>query len=337
MRRQIWRLLLNLVSGRITNVEVTYNRELMKPTQPIDRPIFILGCGRSGTTILYNILCGHPDLAWFSNYTERFPGFPYVAKLSWLYQVEMLRKRRPKGLPVPSEAHKLWDRCKPVEQSPGDRPLTEKDAGTQDKRLTEDVIRRYLSLQRKSRFINKNTRNTRRVRYLNQILPDALFIHIIRDPRASVASFMNVPFWPELKVWCHDGITPNEHVANGGDAIELATQLWVAEVSQALEDKKCLASDRYLEIRYEDLMATPRETIAGVMEFCDLDWNPTFDRVYQTFSMRNMNHKFRSQFDRRQLETIERIACPLALDLGYAISSKPSDAQAAQTVQQSKA
>ena len=34
------------------------------------KPIFLIGVPRTGTTLLYNILCLHPDLAWFS--TENF-------------------------------------------------------------------------------------------------------------------------------------------------------------------------------------------------------------------------------------------------------------------------
>jgi hypothetical protein len=34
-------------------------------------PIFILGAGHSGTTILYKMLSMHPDVAWFSQFSQR--------------------------------------------------------------------------------------------------------------------------------------------------------------------------------------------------------------------------------------------------------------------------
>ena len=47
----------------------------------IDRPIFIIGVGRSGTTILYNLLSIHPELCWFSRYSDMLPRNNYIALL----------------------------------------------------------------------------------------------------------------------------------------------------------------------------------------------------------------------------------------------------------------
>ena len=50
----------------------------------IKKPIFIIGSGRSGTTILYRLLCLHPDLCWFSNYSNRFPYLPVLSSIQRL-------------------------------------------------------------------------------------------------------------------------------------------------------------------------------------------------------------------------------------------------------------
>ena len=46
--------------------------------------LFILGTGRSGTTIVFRMLASHPELGWFSNYEERFPRVPQFALASRL-------------------------------------------------------------------------------------------------------------------------------------------------------------------------------------------------------------------------------------------------------------
>ena len=47
---------------------LNYSKQiLMKYKLFIKKPIFIIGVPRTGTTLLYNILCGHEKLAWFSN------------------------------------------------------------------------------------------------------------------------------------------------------------------------------------------------------------------------------------------------------------------------------
>ncbi|MDJ0898978.1 MAG: hypothetical protein QNJ55_09210 [Xenococcus sp. MO_188.B8] len=38
----------------------------------IFKPIVILGSGRSGTTVFYNFLSLHPEVCWFSNFSNRF-------------------------------------------------------------------------------------------------------------------------------------------------------------------------------------------------------------------------------------------------------------------------
>ncbi len=40
----------------------------------IDRPIFLIGTGRCGSSLLYRLLGYHPDVAWLSHYTARFGG-----------------------------------------------------------------------------------------------------------------------------------------------------------------------------------------------------------------------------------------------------------------------
>ena len=40
------------------------------------RVAFLVGAGRSGTTLLYKLLCLHPQVAYISNYENRFGWLP---------------------------------------------------------------------------------------------------------------------------------------------------------------------------------------------------------------------------------------------------------------------
>src|SRR6266511_2210569 len=42
-------------------------------------PLFIVGAPRSGTSLLYKLLCLHPRAAWISNWGRRAPGQPALA------------------------------------------------------------------------------------------------------------------------------------------------------------------------------------------------------------------------------------------------------------------
>lgn len=286
---------------------------------PVTRPIFLVGSGRSGTTILYHVLCGHPHLAWFSNYNQRFPHIPQVAACSWLYAMSQLRALRGKGLPVPSEAYAVWDLIRPVAHSPGDPPLDETHVTVADRERTHNVVAANLHYQHKKRFINKNTRNTRRLRYLQDIFPDAVFVHVIRDPRAAVASLLKVEWWPTLKVWCQDRITAQEWVRQGKDPALLAAELWRHEVRLVLEAKALLLPHQYFEVRYEEFIQKPKDVLQRVLAFCDLKWTSGFESFIESFALQSMNFKFRNQFTSQQLAMIEEMVAPLAQQLGYDI------------------
>src|SRR5215467_680104 len=48
----------------------------------IDRPIFITGLGRSGTTVIHTLLSTHPNANWLSLLCGKFPDRPYLNR--WL-------------------------------------------------------------------------------------------------------------------------------------------------------------------------------------------------------------------------------------------------------------
>ena len=57
----------------------------IKYEELLEKPIILFGSGRSGTTIISEILFQHEDLAWHSNYQEIFPGIPQINYLRRLF------------------------------------------------------------------------------------------------------------------------------------------------------------------------------------------------------------------------------------------------------------
>lgn len=294
----------------------------------IDRPIFLVGSGRSGTTILYHVLGGHPALAWFSNYNERWPGFARAASCSRLYALPSLRAWRGKGLPIPSEAYAVWDRARPVADSPCDPRLDETHVTREERARARALVAANMKHHGKPRFLNKNTRNTRRMRYLQSIFPDAIFIHVLRDPRAAMASLLKVDWWPTMKVWCRNQITAQEWAAQGRDPVALAAHLWAAEVRCVMEDKRALAPEQYFEVRYEEFMREPEQVLRRVLRFCDLQWTSGFARFVESFALTSMNDKFKKQFTPEQLAQIAEIVAPVARELGYEVDEGATFSQA---------
>jgi hypothetical protein len=229
--------------------------------------------------------------------------------------VKRYRDRR--WFPEPVEAHELWDMFHPVENSKGGPPFVEEDAAAADRQGMRLFIANILRFSRRARFLNKNTRNTRRIRYLQAIFPDACFIHIIRDGRAVANSFLNIDWWPRLSVWWANGRTTTQLEREGADPVMVAAQMWKSEVERVLQDAEYVSPERYIEVRYEKLMQYPIRTMLGVLDFCGLSWTSEFQEHIEAFDIKTRNFKWMDRFTAQQMDCINKEIGPLLEQLEY--------------------
>lgn len=274
--------------------------------------ILIVGSGRSGTTALYETLSAHPDFAWFSNYTDRWPHLPQLAALSRTRQT-MFGSRLGRLRPIPSEGYRVWDRCLP----PLGGPLSTGLATAASIECLRQIVHAHVRYQRRTRFINKNTRNTVRMAILEAVFDEPLFIHVLRDPRATTASLLKVEWWPELRVWSHGGVTPREWSQSGKEPVELAAHLWAAEVQQALDDSELIAPERHLLVKYEDLAADPGAELQRILSFCRVGPSPRFSSYLRRVQFDNRNYKFHRDLTHDQIARVEAITRDIAVRCGY--------------------
>ena len=283
----------------------------------IVKPIFIVGSGRSGTSLLYHMLAPHPELGWFSNLSSKFP---HVSQLPLLHRVvdwpiiaDLAKPkiaRRDKYVLKPSEAGKIYrDVCGFV----SDKQLTEKDKTPEIERKFKQIVKDHLRYSGKPRFLSKQTANCQHVRLIADLFPDAYFVHLVRDGRAVANSLSRVWWWNEIDIWWL-GDKPPGWAAIGKDPIALCALHWKTDVEQILDNQQ-LFGDRYIEIRYEDLVTNTREKICEVLEFCQL--NPDGKYLDYLPQGSDMNYKWRSQLTERQQKTIEQNAGELLSRLGY--------------------
>jgi hypothetical protein len=284
-------------------------------------PLFIVGCGRSGTTIVYELLCEHPDLAWFSNYAERWAAFPQLEALTKLRDIGAIRRSPSRFVPLPVEGHDLWDRCGPQDARHRNAPLTGADVDAEHAQRVRDFVAAHVRYHRGRRFLNKNTRNSRRVPYLDAIFPDALFLHVIRDPRAVVASLLAVHWWPDLPLWWSEDRTPRTLAADGSKPEAVAAEHWVRSVERLLADARRLPPSRYLEIRYEAFTESPEAALSSICAFAGLSSSPRLAESARRRTVTSQNVKYKSQFGDEELRTVERIVAPLAATLGYRVEA----------------
>jgi hypothetical protein len=289
---------------------------------PIDRPIFILGSGRSGTTLLLDILTKHPDLAWISNIGDLHPDRPWLSTLARVWDIPTLGPKIAGRIPAllhSDETIRVYYYCGIhnlhwVKQD----ALTEADITPKESKCFKELIEQNLKFRGKTRFINKNTNNCMRVRYLKGIFPDAKFVHILRDGRAVANSLYHVKWWKDLKLWW-SGSTPREWEEAGNPPIKLCGLHWQRQVEEILKAKPTIHPQDYYEFWYEEMAADPLSQLRKILDFCELPWNTRFEKAINKIPISNYNFKWREQLTSEEQavlqETIggflKEINCPV--------------------------
>lgn len=291
----------------------------------IEKPIFIIGAGRSGTTVLYHLLTFHKDLCWFSNVSDRYPEMPVVPlanrviELPWIgdkVKSRILNRTIPSLRPVegPVTYHEYAE-------FDFKRRMTEEDWTPELEEKFKGAIRNHLRWTGKARFLSKQTANNQRIRLIYKMFPDAYYIHIIRDGRGVASSLLHVPWHDRIYFWWLDG-NAEKWREMGRDPIELCAVHWEKDERELLENKYLFA-DQYMEIRYEDLVVDTKSILKKILAFCQLDDYPEFFEDVPT--LKNMNYKWGQGLTEEQKYVMESSIGDFLVELGYELeATKPT-------------
>lgn len=290
-------------------------------SKEISKPIFIVGSGRSGTTILYNMLSTHPELAWFSNYSDKFLNFPGIAALHNILDLpfignyidrNIINNRFSKFSVRPVEAENIYHSHCGFEKS---RKTTKKDLKEETETKFKRLIRYHLSLTGKSRFVSKQTSNNQRLALIDSMFQDAMYLHIIRDGRAVTRSLLNVDWWDDVILWEREGRVRNLKTREDLNELQLAASHWKRNVQEILT-QKVQFEDRYMEFRYEDLCANPRKIITSILDFTGLKKRDDFINMVPG-ELPNRNFKWKDEFSDSQKEKLDNHIGDYLSKLGY--------------------
>lgn len=304
--------------------------------ESIGRPIFVIGMDRSGTSILSEVISLHSDLGWLSNYNHRFQKLPQLSFLNRITQIphfgwyfrgkkrqdKMLSSRLRKYLPYCDEGdYTLW-----TQLCGHDFTWAFLGGGTPSAPTCQKVreyIHTILKCQGKTRLIVKLT-GPPRIKFLSTIFPDAVFVHVMRDPRAVVASLMRVSYWKEKGGWERPfwtGLSQKDiraWEASGKSACVLAAVQWVRVLEQTWQECEPLLPEQFIEIKYEDFVASPFDTITALLTKCGLGYSRTvksyIDRIG---NVRNMNTKYRQTLTSAELGVVQQAVKKTAERAGY--------------------
>lgn len=243
------------------------------------RVVFLLGAGRSGTTLLYKLLSAHQGVAYLSNYQNRYPKWSFLAYLqhilnqfpeykrkSWFKEqgnayFNERRKWLQSIVPTPAEAEPVYASCG-IPLMPTDDFFLQ--PGTIE--CLQNRFERILQMSCGELLLTKRTANNRRIPILKQIFPDAKYIHLIRDGRAVAYSLLRVAWWNDhVMHWANK--TPRQMIAEGHNPLELAAQNWVEGMKSLEHGIPLIPSSNLLEVRYDDLLSDPRGQLQRILDF----------------------------------------------------------------------
>ena len=252
---------------------------------PIPPMPFVVGANRSGTTLLRLMLDAHPQLAIPP---ETF----FVPNLIELYA---------EGEPSREEAIAL------IESRPefADFGLDRADlvaAAEEQPNTARGVITTFYSLyamkQGKPRFGDKTPGYSGSMRAIEGVLPEARFVHIVRDGRDVALSVMS------------RGVKERT-------VPELAKR-WKRRIKRAR--KEGAKVEHYREIRYEDLIADTETELRKVCEFLELEWDEAMLTYHEQAAerMAEMSGELQGAGEKRDLPGGYRAEM-------HAATSKPPD------------
>lgn len=270
-------------------------------------PIFIVGESRTGKSLLGNLLAVHPDTCWFSNYSNKFYRLPIFSFLNRILDApilgNILKKKIVSGerispFPQPNEGDHIYHLYCKLENK---RWVTEKDLSDRQTYLLKGVIKKHLAYSGKPRFINDESANVQRIRQIAAIFPDAFFIHVIRDGRAVSNEIFQTPWWQQRKIWWY-GPNPGSYRKEGPEPILLCGLGWKYSI-ESIRSNKDMFKNNYLEVRYEELTANPREVVSQVRAHCGLAKCANFNR-YIPEKLTNNNYRWPQELTQRQIDTL---------------------------------
>jgi len=276
----------------------------------IERPIFVIGTGRSGTTLFFHLLALHPDLAWFSNFGNRWYRHAWPALLSRIrdvpgidHVVELDRR----FMPHPAEAYAILDELS-NDLFTSSRRLEARDATPAIRARFRERVESVLRYQGRVRFAHKHT-GFARTRFLRAIFPNARFIEVYRDGRAVAASLARVRWWRQLDSWRWGPMRSEyveEYLRSGRHPLALAAISWKTLMDEIEDECRDLSEEHLLRVRYDDLIEDPRGVLRRVLRFAGLRDSRRFWRRIDRQVFHENDAKWRLDLDDSQRELLEK-------------------------------
>lgn len=274
-------------------------------------PLFVVGEGRSGTTIFYRLMTQHPAVAWINAWTARFPRLAFLSFLSRLNNFDNLERRFRdwRWWPRPAdEAFGVLDYCfREPKFTHAIHEWTEDDVTIYGAETLRALLSAYCLWHGKPRFLAKYT-GFLSIDFMRRIFPLARFAHIQRDPRAVVFS--------HLKLGWRYGFPQHEFLRlSREERIQYLCEKYLIYYQAR---RKYSIPDDFFQIRYEELVQDPMGSIAQVCTYWELDFSVKFQQRLSTWTIRsNANDQYLHVLSDREISLLTGLLEEPLIETGY--------------------
>ncbi len=324
----------------------------------IDRPIYITGLARAGTTVTLEMLSQHPDVATHKYFHMVLPYAPHFVQKIASYTPVMkspTERLHKDGLLVTQDSPEaveeiIWQQFfKNYQDEAITNILNYKSKNPKFEVFYPNHIKKLLINQHASRYVTKNNYNVSRVDYLHKLFPDVKFIILIRNPFNHIASLAkqdrvlreleheNARLLDWTKIIGHREFGSAKYCINfdNSEKVQKIRGLWKqkdtyikgwakywTEVYSFIHKKlqtDSSFSKASLIIRYEDLCESPKVTIDKIIGHIDLDQRK-FQKVKKHYY--ETLHKptyYKANFTKKEKQDIINSTREIAEKYGYVL------------------
>jgi hypothetical protein len=324
----------------------------------IDRPIYVTGMARAGTTITLEMLSQHPSVATHRYLHMVLPYAPHFIQLAanvlplMKSPVERLHKDRLLVTRDSPEAVEeiIWQRFFSSILDESQSNILDSTTSNPDfEMFYKEHLRKLLFNQNATRYAAKNNYNASRMEYLQKMFPDVQFVIVVRNPFDHIASLAKQDMIlgslesadPRLLDWTkiigHREFGSAKICINFGNSktVEMIRNLWSSPRTYAqgwavywnevysylLEklDSNPNLADASIVVRYEDLCEFPEKTIDAIVQHVEIDLE-SFRPIKEYYSSRLTKPTYyRTEYTEQEQQDILRETEKTASRFGYSL------------------
>jgi hypothetical protein len=296
------------MSSHLVDIQQTVPSALPKRKRS-KAPVFVIGCSRSGTTLLYHMLLSSGNFAVYRMESQILTLFePRFRPLS--------KPQNKRKMLDAWYATRLYKRSglEPEELEP--RIMAECQNGGDFLRILMEQICRKQGVERWAETTPEHLLYIRRIK---ETIPNALIIHVIRDGRDVALSWEKLN---QIRCFPWDGRRP----------AMAAGIYWEWIVNKGRAAGRTLGAD-YVEVQYEDLVRKPAQVLKSLEPFVDhdLDHERILEVGIGSVSAPNTAFKgeqqspigrWKTSLSPKELAEFETLTGDTLVDLGYEVTTK---------------